>query len=198
MYARIYDYRVKISYIVKRFCTLKLNVHICADMFSKRTRLCKTTQGCFGDTYRRTRNVTCARRRRVRHRVACARGGWSRSCALEQAGQMGGVWRHFNGVGHAPLLAYRLESCPPDGRDARARREPVWRSPTHDNAIATDRSTTTGIPPFAISSPLPISTLLFTHTIARVPLAWFHRTMKTASAARFMAFYLITFYRDVH
>lgn len=107
-------------------------MYISADILEKDKKiLFKKTQSRFGDTYRRTRDATCARRRRV----ASSRRSRTRRVepqlrASEQAGQMGGVGRHFDGVGHTPLLAHRLESCPPDGRDARARQEPVWRPPT--------------------------------------------------------------------
>lgn len=118
-----------------------------------------------------------------RHRVVRARGGWSRSCA-PPSGRI--RWTGSGAILTAsttPLLfAHRSESCPPDGRDARARGN-QFGGLRHDDAIAADRSTTIPTSPsFHLVAPsyLDSSRSLFTHTSARIPLAWFHRTASSA------------------
>lgn len=134
-----------------------------------------------------------------RHRVARARGGWSRSCAPRSRRvrwvESGAILTVSATPPCSPIGWNRVR--PTDATRARARNQ-FGGLRRHDDAIATDRSTTTGISPSRhLVSPSHLDSSLFTHTIARVPLVWFHRTMKTASAARFMAFYLITFYRPM-
>lgn len=103
----------------------------------------------------------------------------------ERAGSMVGVWRHFNAARQAPLLAHRLKSCPPGGRDARARENQFDGRPTRRLKVLYRLRTPIDQRDYSLSlRPLPslLSTLLvlhFTHTQPRIiPLACrFHRTI---------------------
>lgn len=114
---RVYDYRAS-RLTSREFCTLKLNVHICVDIPQRDKALQKNAR-----PLRRhvpTDALRDTETRRVIASLAHAAGG-AAAAHLGAGGSLGRVRRHFVGVGHIPSLAYRLESCPPDRHDARAR-----------------------------------------------------------------------------
>lgn len=135
-------------------------------------RMCKTVS----ETRTDGREMLLARRGDAsRHRVVRARGGRSRSCAPPNGRAR---WTGSGAILTAsttPLLfAHRSESCPPDGRDARARAA---------TSLAASDTTTLSRPidqrlsrhPLpSISSPLPITILLVA----------FLRTQSPASLSR--------------
>lgn len=132
-----------------------------------------------GDTYRRTRDATCARRRRV----ASSRRSRTRRVepqlrVSEQAGQRVESGAILTAPATSPRSSIgRNRIRPMDATRARARNQ--FGGLRRHDAIATDRSADhrrlPPPPPCHLVAPSRPDSSLFTHTIARVPLAWFHR-----------------------